>query len=101
MAHGVDGPCVFDDEEGNPLPLADVAEVDTTNKDGKRIDNKKYNIELSLVTRGFLVVGDVEEEFLEPHGAIISHYGQLKQTTRPLCTKGRSRGTLLFRLIRS
>ncbi len=71
MSHGVDGPRVLDDEEGNPLPFADVAEVDAPNKDSKRIDNKEYNIELCLMTRGYFIIGDVEKEFLEPHSLIV------------------------------
>lgn len=63
MSQGVDCPDVFDDEEGNPLPLVNVADIDTANDDRKGIDYEEGDIKLRLMTRGFFVISYVEKEF--------------------------------------
>jgi len=61
VAHRVYRPCVFDDEEGNPLPLLYIDEVDTADRDRDRVDDEKGDVELHFVPRGGQVVGDVQK----------------------------------------
>lgn len=72
VAQSVNGPDVFDDEEGDPLPLVNVADVDASRDDGDSVDDKECNIKLRLVTRRLFVVGNVEQEFFEAHVSYIS-----------------------------
>lgn len=71
MPHGVDGPGVFNDEEGNPLPLVDVNEIPGADTNCERVDYKEGNIEVELVSRDLFVIGDVDEKFFEPHTLIV------------------------------
>ena len=71
MADGVYCPRIFDNEEGYPLPLADVGNVDAPQKNSERVDDEKGNVETLFVTRNFLVVGDVEEPVLYVHNDIV------------------------------
>jgi len=61
VAHCVDRPRIFDDEEGYPLPLLYIDEVDATDKDRDRVDDEKGDVELHLVPRGRQVVGDIQK----------------------------------------
>jgi hypothetical protein len=59
VPHGVDGPSIFDDEEGDPLPLVDVDEIPGAGNDGDGIDYEERGVEFKFVTRYFFVVSDV------------------------------------------
>jgi len=72
VAHRVDGPRVFDDEEGNPLPLLYVDEVDAADRDRDRVDDEKGDVELHLMPRGGQIVGDVQKPIFGRHVAIVT-----------------------------
>lgn len=69
---GIHGPHVFDDEEGKPLPLTDVANVDAARDDGYCVDDKKCDIELRFVSRDLFIICYIKKESLEPHCLIVS-----------------------------
>lgn len=59
MPYRVYCPDVLDDKEGNPLPLADVPDVDASADHARGIDDEKRDIEFVFVPWGFLVVRNV------------------------------------------
>ena len=67
VAHRVDGPRVFNDEEWYPLPFTDVGDVDATSDDGKSVGDKKADIEIRFMPRNTFVVRDVEQLLLYGH----------------------------------
>lgn len=71
MAYRVDSPHVLNNEERNPLPLADVADVNAAADDAYRIDYEERYVERFLVPGDVFVVRNVEQEAFEPHRAIV------------------------------
>jgi hypothetical protein len=69
MPHRVHRPHILDDEECDPLPVADVYEICSAEDERSGVDDKKTYVEQLLMPRNRLVVGDVVEEFLEVHRA--------------------------------
>ena len=67
VAHGVDCPCVFNDEKCDPLWLSSVDENGTANNNGERVYNKKSDIKFLLMTRGLLVICNVPAIVLETY----------------------------------
>jgi len=72
VSHAIEGPRVLDDEEGDPLRFAIDIEENAAHNHGDRIGDEEYYIEHLLMPRGFLVVGDVEQEFFESHPEIVA-----------------------------
>lgn len=64
MAHVVERPRVFNDEDGDPLRLIVMDKKGAADDQRYGIDNKKSNIESLLVARNFFVVGDVAKPFM-------------------------------------
>lgn len=71
MAYRVDSPHVLNNEERNPLPLADVADVNAAADDAYRIDYEERYVERFLVPGDVFVVRNVEQEGFEPHACIV------------------------------
>ena len=67
MPHGIHCPCVFDDEECYPRPLAGVYKIYAAEYECERVDDKKADIKNLLVPGRLLVVGNVEKEFFYTH----------------------------------
>ena len=61
VAHVVERPCVFNDEDGDPLRLAVCEKKETADNERHRVDDKKRHVESHLMSRDFLVVGHVQE----------------------------------------
>jgi hypothetical protein len=65
VAHGIERPGVFDDEERYPFGVAAYDEKYAAQNERNRIDNEKGDVETLLVPRHLLVVGDVEKKSFE------------------------------------
>ena|SRR3990167_3247975 len=61
VAHVVERPCVFNDEDGDPLRLAVCEKKETADNERHRVDDKKRHVESHLMSRDFLIVGHVQE----------------------------------------
>ena len=60
VPHGVDCPCVFNNEERDPLRFAHAYKKRTADEDGNGVDDEKSDIKSFFVTRDVFVVCDVE-----------------------------------------
>src|SRR3989344_4079566 len=64
VPHRVHRPCVFDNEEGYPLPLIDGGKVYPAGDDRDGVDDEKGDVESLLVSRNRFVVGHVKKQAL-------------------------------------
>jgi hypothetical protein len=67
VSHGIHGPCVLNDEEGYPRPLAGIHEIYAATYECQSVDDKKANIKNLFVAGRLLVVGNIEKEFFYTH----------------------------------